>query len=67
MGRQEAAPQTLAVLPQQWCLADRRAGETLPGPQQDGVALTSLLVLRTEGWDPGGRILRGAPTERLCP
>lgn len=29
--------------------------------------LTSLLVLRTEGWDPGGRILRGAPTERLCP
>ena len=31
-----------------------------------GVSLTSLLVLRTEGWDPGARILRGAPTERLC-
>ena len=38
----------------------------IPGSQQDGVSLTSLLVLRTEGWDPGARILRGAPTERLC-
>lgn len=38
----------------------------IPGSQQDGVSLTSLLVLRTEGWDPGARILRGAPTDRLC-
>ena len=30
------------------------------------MSLTSLLVVRTEGWDPGARILRGAPTERLC-
>lgn len=31
------------------------------------IILTSLLVARTEGWDPGGRILRGAPTGRFCP
>lgn len=32
-----------------------------------GTTFTSLLVFRTGGWEPGGGILRGAPTERLCP
>lgn len=54
--------------PQQWPLTNvNEMSRALPGPQQDAVMLTSLLVWRTEGWDPGGRILRGAPTERLCP
>lgn len=54
--------------PQQWPLTNvNEMTRALPGPQQDAVMLTSLLVWRTEGWDPGGRILRGAPTERLCP
>lgn len=38
-----------------------------PAQQVEGVIFTSLLVFRTGGWDPGGGILRGAPTERLCP
>lgn len=60
---------TPCFLPQQWFLTDLKVltGQGAPEDHSRGVVLTSLLVLRTEGWDPGGRILRGAPTDRLCP
>lgn len=68
--RQEPAPRPLAFSATNVALDSRVRAEMTrspPGPQRDAVMLTSLLVWRTEGWDPGGRILRGAPTERLCP
>lgn len=35
--------------------------------QDANTSLTSRLPLMTAGWEPGGSIRRGPPTERFCP